>query len=277
MCGHSEDVRSFGALRQPQDDIAFAVRTLVVFFLAMNMADDGQNELKTIDDRLAEFGEVVRQRLAPQFAAAGVPFPPKRLAFVGLKQERVLEVYAAGEDEVFRQVCAYAVLGASGVLGPKLREGDRQVPEGIYRIWELNPNSRFHLSLWVGYPNDFDLARAAEEDRWAPGGEIMIHGGDRSTGCLAVGDPAAEDLFVLAALTGIENVSVVISPVDFRNESLGEVPPDAPAWACEVYEQVAAELARYPRSLTSPADEPQPADAADAAHKVESPAHTDQS
>ncbi|HEV3410787.1 MAG TPA: L,D-transpeptidase family protein [Chthoniobacterales bacterium] len=257
------------------------MRTLVVFFLAMTMAADAQTELRTIDDRVAEFSEVVRQRLEPQFAAAGLPYPPKRLAFVGIKQERVLEVYAAGEDETFRQICTYPVLGASGVLGPKLREGDRQVPEGVYRIWELNPNSRFHLSLWVGYPNEFELARAAEEERWAPGGEIMIHGGDRSTGCLAVGDPAAEDLFVLAALTGIENVSVVISPVDFRKDSLGEAPADAPSWTCEVYEQLAAELARYPRSLTSPADDPASApvsaDAADAAHTVESPAHTDRS
>jgi hypothetical protein len=80
----------------------------------------------------------------------------------------------------------------------------------------------------------------------------MIHGGNRSTGCLAVGDPAAEDLFVLAALTGIEKTSVVISPIDFRNEPLVEPPPDAPSWTCEVYERLAAELARYPRRVTSP-------------------------
>jgi murein L,D-transpeptidase YafK len=160
----------------------------------------------------------------------------------------VLQVYAAGEDEAFHFVCAYPVLAASGILGPKLREGDRQVPEGVYRIWELNPNSRYHVSLWIGYPNEFELARAAEEERWEPGGEIMIHGGASSTGCLAMGDPAAEDLFVLVALTGIENVSVVIAPVDFRKQSLGVTPPaNAPAWTCEVYDQINAELARYPR------------------------------
>ena len=200
---------------------------------------------KTIDDRMAEFGEAVRQRLEPQFAAAGVPYPPKRLAFIGIKQDRVLEVYASGEDEQFRLVCTYPVLAASGVLGPKLREGDRQVPEGVYRVWELNPNSRFHLSLWVGYPNEFELARAAEEERWEPGGEIMIHGGEGSSGCLAVGDPAAEDLFVLAVLTGIENITVVITPIDFRKKSLGEMSTDLPPWTCEVYEQIQAELARY--------------------------------
>jgi hypothetical protein len=235
------------------------VRAQLLGFIAiMSLATDfpirAETELKTIDDRLAEFGEVVRQRLEPQFQAAGLAYPPKRLAFVGIKTERVLQVYAAGDDETYRFVCAYPVLAASGVLGPKLREGDGQVPEGVYRIWELNPNSRYHLSLWVGYPNAFECSRAAEEARFEPGGEIMIHGGAASRGCLAVGDEAAEDLFVLAALTGIENITVVLTPIDFRKDSpgsrslseLGEMPPGAPEWTCEVYDDIRAELKRYP-------------------------------
>ena len=58
-------------------------------------------------------------------------------------------------------ICVYPVLGASGVLGPKLKEGDRQVPEGVYRVPELNPNSDFHLSLRLDYPNEFDRAQGA--------------------------------------------------------------------------------------------------------------------
>ena len=204
-------------------------------------------DLKTIDDRIAEFGGAVRQRLSPKFAAAGIPFPPAAVTLIGFKQSRVLELYAADADGAPRFVCAYPILAASGVLGPKLREGDRQVPEGVYRVRELNPNSLFHLSLWLDYPNEFDRAKAEAEQRFEPGSEIMIHGKAVSRGCLAVGDVAAEDLFVLAALTGIEKVQVILSPVDFRAERSPGLPANAPAWTAELYELIERALARYPR------------------------------
>jgi murein L,D-transpeptidase YafK len=219
---------------------------LIAFCCAMALAARADEPLKTIEDRLKEYGETVQQRLAPKFAAAGVSYPPNRLAFIGIKKDRVLQVYAPNTEGEFRFVCAYPILAASGRLGPKLREGDEQVPEGIYRVRELNPNSLFHLSIWIDYPNEFDLARAAEESRTEPGSEIMIHGDQVSKGCLAMGDPASEDLFVLTALTGVENVTVVLTPIDFRKDSLGELPSGAPTWSREIYEKIKAELARFP-------------------------------
>src|SRR5688572_1161084 len=100
---------------------------------------------KTIADRLDEYGPIARSRLQPYFDSASVSYPPPRIVLVGLKAERRLEVYAADSTGVMRRIRAYPILAASGVAGPKLREGDRQVPEGIYRIESLNPNSRFHL------------------------------------------------------------------------------------------------------------------------------------
>ena len=202
---------------------------------------------KTVEDRVGEYGAVVRARLEPKFQAAGVPYPPRLLTLIGLKQERLLQVYAAGADEQFRFICSYPVLAASGVAGPKLREGDRQVPEGIYRVPELNPNSLFHLSIRLDYPNEHDRARGAEDRRAKLGGDIMIHGDARSRGCLAMGDPAAEDLFVLAALTGIENVKVILAPLDFRAHQSTDAPERAPEWTSKLYETIARELAPYPR------------------------------
>ncbi len=201
-------------------------------------------DLKTVEDRLREFEQPVRARLAPKFQAAGVEYPPARVTLIGIKNERVLAVHAAGSDGQFRFIGSYPVLAASGHLGPKLREGDKQIPEGVYRIRELNPNSLYHLSIWLDYPNAFDLERAAEDDRTEPGSEIMIHGSDRSAGCLAMGDSAAEDLFVLTALTRLENVQVILTPVDFRRQTFA--PPDgAPPWTAKLYEQIADELRRY--------------------------------
>lgn len=224
-----------------------SVLCLLLFACAMTIAAEAEPDSKTVEDRVAEYGEIVRERLEPQFRAAGVPYPPARVTFVALKEEKLLEVYAADANGEFRFICTYPVLGASGVAGPKLREGDRQVPEGVYCLRELNPNSLFHLSIWIDYPSAFDRARALEEGRQDPGGEIMIHGGAGSRGCLAMGDPAAEDLFVLAALTGLDNVTVVLAPVDFRSRSLDQMPEGAPAWLSGVYDEVRAELTRYVR------------------------------
>jgi L,D-transpeptidase catalytic domain len=84
---------------------------------------------------------------------------------------------------------SYSVLVASGHNGPKLREGDRQVPEGFYRITSLNPNSSYHLSIKLNYPNAFDQQHADEEGRDRLGGDIFIHGKAASIGCLAMGRP----------------------------------------------------------------------------------------
>lgn len=130
-------------------------------------------------------------------------------------------------------------------MGPKLRYGDFQVPEGFYRIESLNPNSAFHLSLRVNYPNRFDRAQAQSEGRTGLGGNIMIHGSNVSIGCLAMGDEAAEDLFVLASQTGRENIRLILSPVDFRQ---GDVPADEkrPAWVSALYREIKTALSPLP-------------------------------
>ncbi len=203
-------------------------------------------ELRTIYDRLAQFEEPVRQRLAPHFERAGVHYPPSRLAFVAIKDTRRLELWAANEYEDLRHIRDYDILAASGNLGPKLREGDHQVPEGVYRIVLLNPNSLYHLSLRVSYPNEFDLMHAAEEGRTEPGTDIMIHGGARSSGCLAIGDEGAEDVFVIAALTETREIPLVISPVDFRVRDFAP-PPDTPLWTAQLYADIRTALTNFPR------------------------------
>ena len=94
------------------------------------------------------------------------------------------------------------------------------MPEGIYQLAYLNPNSSYHLSLKVNYPNAFDQKYAAIEGRDTPGTNIFIHGKAVSIGCLAIGDSAIEELFVLAAKTGISNVAVAIAPTDPRIANL---------------------------------------------------------
>jgi len=200
----------------------------------------------TVGDRIGEFGEEARDRLRPFFEGKGVPYPPEKVVLVGIKSEKVLEVYASAQSDRFRFIRAYPVLAASGTLGPKLREGDRQVPEGLYEIQSLNPNSRFHVALRLNYPNQFDREQARHDGRTNLGGDIMIHGASVSVGCLAMGDRAIEDLFVLAADTGIETVSVILTPVDFRRDkiTLGD---ESPPWTADLYAVLKSELDNLPR------------------------------
>ena len=201
---------------------------------------------KTVAQRLNQFGEAARGRWKPYFDKAQTAYPPAGVKFVALKTEKVLQVYAIDRSGRAHWIRSYPILAASGVPGPKLQEGDGQVPEGIYPIESLNPNSRFHVALRVGYPNAFDRSQAERDGRTQLGGDIMIHGSSVSVGCLAMGDETAEDLFVLAADAGVSNVTVIIAPVDFRaGKSVPKV-VKLPDWSSILYSQIKVQLDRLP-------------------------------
>ena len=201
----------------------------------------------SVAERIEQFGRRVERRLKPSFEAAGVPYPPADLAFVAFKDAKVLEVYARQAEQPWRLITVYPVLAASGELGPKLQEGDRQVPEGVYHLEALNPNSRFHLSVRLNYPNEFDRRMAALDGRTRLGGDIMIHGSAASIGCLAMGDDAAEDLFVLSALVENRDVKVLISPTDFRAGTAMQV-ANEPHWVRELYGALREELRAFEKN-----------------------------
>ncbi len=199
----------------------------------------------SIEDRLAQFGEAANERLRPFFQKAGVAFPPADVTFVAYKREKRLDLYARDLMGSWKFIRAYRIQAASGGLGPKLREGDKQVPEGVYDIGYLNPNSSYHVSMRVAYPNDFDRLMALHEGRDRLGGDIMIHGKALSAGCLAMGDKPAEELFSLAAQVGVEKVRVIVSPLDFYRSPNGKLPEGLPVWTDALYTWIKAELLRY--------------------------------
>jgi len=132
------------------------------------------------------------------------------------KKEAMLEVWIETEDGYIHlkdyPVCAY-----SGHLGPKLKEGDRQAPEGFYRVYpgQLNPHSKFHLAFNLGYPNAYDRAHHRT------GSYLMVHGNCRSIGCYAMTDEKIEEIYGLvdAALRrGQTYVPVHIFPFRMDDE-----------------------------------------------------------
>lgn len=199
---------------------------------------------RTTADVVDLYGEASKDRLLPFFKTANVQFPPEKVTLLAIKDSNELELWVENaEEQTF--IRSYPVLAASGVLGPKLREGDKQVPEGIYQLEYLNPNSAFHLSLKLNYPNDFDLLHAKEEGRAEPGTNIFIHGKAISIGCLAMGDEVAEELFVLTTLVGKSNVNVAIAPSDPRINDISKLASDKPQWVKTLYLNISNYFERF--------------------------------
>ncbi len=116
------------------------------------------------------------------------------------KEDR--RMFLMHHDEVLKD---YKIKLGFAPVGHKEIEGDGKTPEGLYMIDRRNPNSRFHLSLGISYPNEQDRARAAELGE-KPGGDIFIHGqkslrdkgrGDWTWGCIAVTNKQIEDIYAM--------------------------------------------------------------------------------
>jgi hypothetical protein len=199
----------------------------------------------SLKERLAAISPGASKRLVAKFLSASAPWPPAEIGLVAIKDKKIVELHARSAGGDWKLVHEYKVLAASGKAGPKLVQGDYQVPEGVYGISFLNPNSRYHVALRVDYPNAFDRRMAEKDGRKNLGGDIMIHGKNLSRGCLAIGDAAAEELFVLADMTGLKNVKVVIAPTDFRKYGVPEVDSSKPKWMPQLYTQVASAMSDF--------------------------------
>jgi murein L,D-transpeptidase YafK len=109
------------------------------------------------------------------------------------KEESELEVWKMRDDGRFYHLKTFPICNWSGQLGPKLREGDRQSPEGFYTITkeQMNPNSNYHLAFNLGFPNPYDKSNRRT------GEFLMVHGGCGSSGCYAMTDALMEELYAL--------------------------------------------------------------------------------
>ncbi len=203
---------------------------------------------QTINDVIAVYGEQAKQRLQPFMLNAGFDSAPERLALLAFKEEQIVEVWGKTENQ-WHKIKIYSFTATSGVLGPKLQEGDRQIPEGVYQVLYLNPNSSYHLSFKISYPNEFDKTMAHQDGRTNLGDDIFIHGKAATIGCIPVGDPAIEEIFYLVQEVGKQHVDVIIAPVDFRT---GKTKPKIPgiAWTLLLYDKI--EYALKPFTEESP-------------------------
>ncbi len=142
-------------------------------------------------------------------ADAGLPAPVDSVYLRSFKEEKVVELWAGKKGAALVLVKTYPVCAASGALGPKRKEGDLQVPEGLYEISEFNPGSNFHLSMKVSYPNASDRQRS---DARRPGGLIYMHGNCASIGCIAIEDGPIEEVYLIAQDSKARPIRIDIFP-----------------------------------------------------------------
>lgn len=147
------------------------------------------------------------------------------------KEPAELTAYLEDADGVYAPFRTWPVCAVSGTLGPKLREGDGQAPEGFYSIKpaQMNPSSDFHLSFNLGFPNAYDRANGRT------GSFLMVHGACVSIGCFAMTDPVIEEVWTLmqaAFEAGQTRVPVHIFPFPMTEANLAayEGDPNAGFW-----------------------------------------------
>jgi len=157
-------------------------------------------------------------RIDSLFTGLDLPYPPCQIVLSVFKEPGMVELWAADSSRQLDFVKSYPMTAFSGRPGPKRRRGDRQVPEGFYHITHFNPQSSFHLSLGVDYPNASDRILSRGRD---PGGSIYIHGSAVTIGCIPLGDAAIEELYTIcvdARSSGQNLIPVYIFPC--RRDSL---------------------------------------------------------
>ena len=145
---------------------------------------------------------------------------PQAPMFVRIfKEESELEVWKQRDDGRFYHFKTYPICNWSGELGPKVRQGDKQAPEGFYHVTreQMNPDSKFHLAMNLGYPNAYDKSHRRT------GEFLMIHGKCKSAGCYAMTDALIEEIYAIAResfLGGHDGFQVHAFPFRMTPENL---------------------------------------------------------
>lgn len=159
----------------------FALSGLIVVFLAGCLGDVAPHTKQLPAEAQALLAKKGMRHEAPIFIRI-------------FKEESELEIWKQMDDGRYELFKTYPICAWSGTLGPKVKQGDKQAPEGFYTVTPglMNPNSQFHLAFNLGFPNAYDKAHGRT------GSALMVHGKCKSAGCFAMTDALIEEIYILA-------------------------------------------------------------------------------
>lgn len=200
---------------------------LMVMVCGLSVAANAQDDMQTFRNfqfscsRVAQACTRYNDTIGKEFERRGISYPAKDIFLRVFKAQNEMELWARNDaSSEYKLVKLYHICALSGILGPKRTEGDRQVPEGCYFIDEFNPKSDFYLSLLLNYPNYSDMVQG---DKQKPGGDIYIHGGCVTVGCMPMTDEGIQELYVIclnAKCAGDTYIPVHIYPTRFTKAGL---------------------------------------------------------
>jgi murein L,D-transpeptidase YafK len=161
------------------------------------------------------------QVIKKYFSDQGIEYGKFQLFIRAFKSEGKVEAWIKGKGKnSFVLLHTYDICASSGSLGPKRKEGDGQVPEGVYTLNHFNPLSSYYLSLGISYPNTSDHVLS---DPKHPGGAIYIHGNCVTIGCIPITDDKIKELYILAVEahhSGQSNIPIHIFPSRMDHASM---------------------------------------------------------
>jgi murein L,D-transpeptidase YafK len=203
--------------------LSVVIAIIVAVFLVLKFSDHKAAEIARsylATNLPAVFGNLQKlpvRPLAERLSEKGFTLGQPLLIRV-FKDENILEVWFKKNGQ-FDLALSYPICAWSGELGPKIKEGDRQSPEGYYFISKrnLNPNSKYHRAINIGFPNAYDQTLNRT------GSALMIHGSCLSAGCYAITDAPMDDLYnaVLGAqANGQTSIPIHIYPFRLTKENL---------------------------------------------------------
>ena len=146
------------------------------------------------------------------------------ILFVAYKYEKEVVIFAKNKNDIeYQKLETFKICHSSGVLGPKRTYRDGQVPEGFYHVDRFNPESSYHLSFGINYPNSSDKTQSKSSNL---GGNIFIHGACVTIGCLPMTDDKIEEIYLYtihAKNNGQQEIPVYLFPFKMNDETFKEV------------------------------------------------------
>lgn len=184
--------------------VFFGILLSIVFY-------QGENDFKSKQLKYQRVKNAYREKqgeVTSLLATKGIRDSDFSLYIRIFKKEEILEVWLKGnKDGKYSHLVDYPFCATSGTTGPKRKIGDKQIPEGFYFIDRFNPVSNFHLSLGINYPNDSDRILGHKNNL---GGDIFLHGGCATIGCVPITNDKIKNLYMLA--------------VEAKNNGQGRIP-----------------------------------------------------
>ena len=184
-----------------------------IFFLGSGMTSETYREKQLKYTRVREAYAAKEKIVKSTLAGFSISRDSLRIYLRAFKTEKKVELWAKNScDSVYKMIREFTICDLSGDVGAKRRSHDLQVPEGFYHISDLNPFSKYYLSMKVNYPNASDSVRGVRKHL---GSNIFIHGSCISSGCLAMTDDRIRELYVYcveAYNAGQEEIGLTIYP-----------------------------------------------------------------